>query len=86
MTDVIALIFFFIPSLQPNPQKSSVAIELLSFIQSHVCITMVKTSNVIYLCLLSHRIYSYYSSMFQIVTKCANQSVLKKYVPVTDSY
>ena len=59
-------VFLFIPLLQPNTRQNSAAIELMNFIWSHICIIMVKTSNVFYLHLLWHE------SLFQVVTKCAN--------------
>ena len=47
-------------------QMSKNVLQPLNFIQGHVCITVVKTSNVFYLHLLWHK------SLFQVVTKCAN--------------
>ena len=68
MIDVFLFSYSFATSLRQNTEKSSAAIVLVNFIRGHVCITMVKTSNVFYLHLLWHK------SLFQVVTKCPNNN------------
>ena len=56
MIGVFLISYPFIPLWQ-NTQKSSAVIVLVNFIQGHVCITVVKTSNVFYLRLLWREVY-----------------------------
>ena len=49
MIGVYLFSYSFVPSLLQNTQNSSAAIVFVNFIQVHVCITVVKTSNVFYL-------------------------------------
>ena len=73
--------YSFVPSLRQNTWKCSAAIVLVTFIRGHVCITVVKTSNVFYLHLLWRK------KLFQVVTKLANNyRVFKNYVLFTDPY
>ena len=79
MIGVFLISYPFIPLWQ-NTQKSSAVIVLVNFIQGHVCITVVKTSNVFYLRLLWRK------SLFQVATKCVNNYRFFNYVPFTDPY
>ena len=53
---------------------------LVNFIRGHVCITVVKMSNLFYLRLV------WCKSLFQVVTKCVNNYRFFNYVPFTDPY
>ena len=73
MFGVFLISYPFIP-LRQNTQKSLAVIVLVNFIQGHVCITMVKTSNVFYLRLLWRK------SLFEVVTKGANNYRFLKFM------
>ena len=75
MNDWLFLIFWFIPSLWLNAQKSSAVIELVNFSQGHVRGTSIKMSNVFYLRLL------WLKSLFQVPSYKVG-----KYIPFEDPY
>ena len=67
LNDRCFLIFLFIPSLLPNVQKFSTAIELVNIIPTYVGITAVKISNILS---ASYMTYKFVSSSYKVWNNC----------------